>query len=81
MREVLTYGQVGLDQPAGTRDSGQLGQAQDMSDLGGGHMEGGVSGEAADDHIVDDEGQAAQSEESYQGLNDANTAGHRSHNL
>ena len=56
---MITESEVGLNKSAGARDSTQLPQSQDVSDLGSGHVQGGPRGEAADDHVVDDEGEAA----------------------
>ena len=52
-----------------------------MSHLGRGYVDGGAGREAADDDVVDEEAEAAKSEESYQGLYEADTEGDGSDNL
>ena len=52
-----------------------------MSHLGGGHVHRGSGGEAADDDIVDDEGETAHPEKPYESLYDADTEGDRRDDL
>ena len=78
---MITEREVGLNKSAGARDSTQLPQSQDVSDLGSGHVQGGPRGEAADDHVVDDEGEAAHPEQAYESLYEADTEGDGRDNL
>ena len=81
MREIITETEVSLNQSAGPRHSDQLPETQDVSHLGGGHVHGGSGCEATDDDIVDDEGETAHSEQSYESLYDAHTEGDGSDDL
>ena len=81
LRQIITESEVGLHQSPRARHPDQLPQAQDVSHLGGRHVHRGSGGEAADDDIVDDEGEAAHPEQSYESLYDAHTEGDGSDDL